>query len=71
LKWGTDALFPYVSGEREKENRRENSRPKRNEGEAFVKKMETLLSRSFITLPSGRPRIKKSAEEAADLFPEE
>jgi putative transposase len=39
-------------------------------GEAFVKKMETLLSRSFIPLPPGRPRIKKSAEDAADLFPE-
>jgi hypothetical protein len=36
-------------------------------GEAFVKKMETLLSRSFLSLPSGRPRIKKSAEEAEVL----
>ena len=40
-------------------------------GEAFVKKMETLLNRSFIPLPSGRPSIKKKAEEAANLFPEE
>lgn len=38
-------------------------------GEAFIKKMETLLSRSFIPLPSGRPRIKKNAEEVSELFP--
>ena len=40
-------------------------------GEAFVKQMETLLSRSFVPLPSGRPRIKKSVEEVVDLFLEE
>jgi putative transposase len=39
--------------------------------ETFVKKMETLLDRSFIPLPSGRPRIKKSTDEVADLFPAE
>ena len=37
-------------------------------GEAFVRKMETLLNRSFIPLPSGRPRIKKSVEDAAEQF---
>ena len=40
-------------------------------GEAFVKKMETLLSRCFIPLSSGRPRIKKNEEGAANLFLEE
>lgn len=39
-------------------------------GEAFVKRMETLLNRSFVPLPSGRPRIKKRAEEEVDLFRE-
>jgi len=39
--------------------------------DAFVKKMETLLHRSFIPLPSGRPRVKKSAEETEDLLAEE
>jgi putative transposase len=37
-------------------------------GEAFIKRIETLLSRSFTPLSSGRPRIKKSVEEAEDLF---
>src|SRR4030042_1731948 len=40
-------------------------------GEAFVKQMETLLSRSFVPLPSGRPRIKKSVEEVGGFFLEE
>jgi putative transposase len=39
--------------------------------EVFIKQMETLLNRSFVPLPLGRPHIKKSAEEAEDLFPEE